>query len=216
MRIAVLDIGGTSIKSGIYEKNALSGIKETPTNAYRGGEAVMKTAREVLRLYAPFDSIGVSTAGQVDADKGVIRYANSNIPGYTGMNVKRILEREFGVPVAVENDVNTAALGEGIFGAGAGEKDFLCITYGTGVGGAVVSDGKLWRGSCFSAGEMQRRICSADAMNGTHLSQLLWQRPRRGSPSLTAGEKFLRGLQRNLCADLWMTGYGRLSGDLFP
>lgn len=165
MRIAVLDIGGTSIKSGIYEKNALSGIKETPTNAYRGGEAVMKTAREVLRLYAPFDSIGVSTAGQVDADKGVIRYANSNIPGYTGMNVKRILEREFGVPVAVENDVNAAALGEGIFGAGAGEKDFLCITYGTGVGGAVVSDGKLWRGSCFSAGEFGAMVIHGEDRN---------------------------------------------------
>lgn len=153
MKIAVLDIGGTSIKSGIYEAGALSGVKETPTHAERGGEAVMRTALGVLRDYAPFDAVGVSTAGQVDPEQGMIRYANSNIPGYTGMRIREILEREFGVPAAVENDVNAAALAEGVFGAGAGERDFLCLTYGTGVGGAVIEDGKLWRGSAFSAGE---------------------------------------------------------------
>lgn len=165
MRIAVLDIGGTSIKSGIYERNTLSEIKETPTQAYRGGEAVIKTAIDVLHRYLPFDCIGVSTAGQVDAETGIIRYANSNIPGYTGMNVKKILEREFGVPTAVENDVNAAALGEGAFGAGAGEKDFICLTYGTGVGGAAILDGKLWRGSCFSAGEFGAVIVHGEERN---------------------------------------------------
>lgn len=165
MRIAVLDIGGTAIKSGVYENGRLDGYKETPTEAKRGGAFVMERAAELLREYAPFDRIGVSTAGQVDFARGTIRYANENIPGYTGTNVRKILEDIFGVPAAVENDVNAAAIGEGRFGAGAGEKDFLCLTYGTGVGGAVMIGGRLYRGSACSAGEFGAMVVHGSERN---------------------------------------------------
>lgn len=153
MNIAVLDIGGTSIKSGIYRNGNLEEKRETPTEAKLGGAHVMKNAIEILRSYKDFDRIGISTAGQVDSERGIIRYANSNIPGYTGTDIRGILTREFGVPVAVENDVNAAALGEAGFGAGRDYDDFLCLTYGTGVGGAIVINKKIYTGSCFSAGE---------------------------------------------------------------
>lgn len=113
----------------------------------------MEQAKRILKECGGFDGIGISTAGQVDPVAGIIRYANDNIPGYTGMRVRDIMEEEFGVPAAVENDVNAAALGEGKFGAGKEEKDFLCATYGTGVGGAIVIGGEIYRGSACSAGE---------------------------------------------------------------
>ena len=153
MRIAALDIGGTSIKSGIWDGRELLETREWDTNAGRGGAYVMDRAVEILRMYEPFEAVGISTAGQVNSREGVIRYANQNIPGYTGMRIKDRLESEFGVPAAVENDVNAAALGEARFGAGKGYPDFLCITYGTGVGGAVVMEGKIYTGSMYSAGE---------------------------------------------------------------
>lgn len=153
MRIAALDIGGTSIKSGIWAGDLAQEIREQDTLAKQGGQAVMDRAKEILRSYADFDAIGISTAGQVNAEEGYIRYANENIPGYTGMRIKDILEAEFHVPVAVENDVNAAAVGEGRFGAGKDVEDFLCITYGTGVGGAIVIKKEIYRGEGFSAGE---------------------------------------------------------------
>lgn len=153
MRIVALDIGGTSIKSGIWTGGEPEDVKEWATNARNGGAYVMEKARAIIRSYGEFEAIGISTAGQVDSERGCIRYANENIPGYTGMKIREILEAEFRVPVAVENDVNAAAIGESQFGAGKGYADFLCITYGTGVGGAIVIGGKIYTGSAFSAGE---------------------------------------------------------------
>lgn len=152
-KIAALDIGGTSIKSGLWDGTDLTDVREQDTNAKNGGAYVMERAKEILRSYHGFDAVGISTAGQVDSKKGCIRYANENIPGYTGMQIRELLQAEFGVPVAVENDVNAAATGEARFGAGKDFDDFLCITYGTGVGGAIVIEKKVYSGSMFSAGE---------------------------------------------------------------
>ncbi|EOS23791.1 hypothetical protein C806_02577 [Lachnospiraceae bacterium 3-1] len=156
MPTMVLDIGGTAIKSGLYQDGALSEIRETATEAMKGGPQVVNRILEIIRDYrniCPFDKIGISTAGQVDPVRGCIIYANENIPGYTGTMLKDIMEQEFQVPTAVENDVNAAAIGEAVFGAGQNQKDFVCLTYGTGVGGAIFTNGKLYSGSSYSAGE---------------------------------------------------------------
>lgn len=162
MKIAALDIGGTSIKAAEYENGILSDVKEYDTQAKKGGAYVMETALEIAGGFRGIDCIGISTAGQVDSRKGIIRYANENIPGYTGMKVRDIFERELGVPTAVENDVNAAALGEAWFGAGRDEKDFLCLTYGTGVGGAIVINKEIYKGSSFSAGEFGAMVVHAN------------------------------------------------------
>lgn len=158
MKIVALDIGGTSIKSGLWENGVLDHLKEIDTEAYKGGEHVVQKAINLIREYKSFDAIGISTAGQVDSQKGIIRYANENIPGYTGMPLKERIEQSFNIPVVVENDVNAAAVGEAKFGAGRDFEDFLCLTYGTGIGGAIVMGKKVYTGSAFSAGEFGSMI----------------------------------------------------------
>ncbi len=153
MRIAVVDIGGTKIKSGIWEDDRIIEKMEADTEAELGGMHVMQNVAAILRKYHNFDAIGVSTTGQVDSAKGEILYANQNMPAYTGTRVREILEKTFGVPVAVQNDVNAAAIGEAYYGAAMDSMDFLCLTYGTGVGGAIVMHGKIYTGASFSAGE---------------------------------------------------------------
>lgn len=166
MTTIVLDIGGTAIKSGLYIGGTLTDLKETPTEASQGGAHVTARAKEIIATYqqhTPFERIGISTAGQVDPVRGQIIYANENIPGYTGTKLKEILEQEFHVPVAVENDVNAAAIGESVFGAGKNRSNFVCLTYGTGVGGAIFSGGKLYSGSSYSAGEFGAIVTHPEA-----------------------------------------------------
>lgn len=154
MRILLFDIGGTSIKCGVWEQDALSQIQEIPTQAHLGGPHIMETLLSLISAQTlSFDAIGVSTAGQVHAEEGRIIYANSNIPHYTGTPIRQMLESRFSVPVMVENDVNAAAIGEAVYGAGRAFSDFLCLTYGTGVGGAIVQNRSIYHGSTYSAGE---------------------------------------------------------------
>lgn len=154
--VLCFDIGGTAIKYALVKDNTfLDGIKETPTNAKAGGPAVMSTVLSLAGSAKGWSAIAVSTAGQVDSGKGVIIYANENIPGYTGCDIRGTLRKAFGpVPVIVENDGHAAAYGESRFGAGQPYRNFLCLTYGTGIGGAIIIDKRLYLGKHFVAGEL--------------------------------------------------------------
>ncbi|WMJ23875.1 ROK family protein [Paludicola sp. MB14-C6] len=163
MKILALDIGGTAIKAGITDGTGkIFDLKEYETNAKNGGPYVMQKAIEIAKSYEDFEAIGISTTGQVDSKKGVIVYANENVPNYTGMDVKAIFENEFHVPVSVENDVNCAAIGETHYGAGRNHNDLLCITYGTGIGGAIIVNRQIYGGSKGLAGEFGHIITHPD------------------------------------------------------
>ncbi|RIE03974.1 ROK family protein [Cohnella faecalis] len=155
MKIAAADIGGTHTKIGICDElGAIERFREFPTESHLGGPHVMNRLLERLAAYdEQCDAIAISTAGQVDTEKGRIVFANDNIPNYTGTAIREIVENRFGKPVKVENDVNAAALGEARFGAGEPYRDFLCLTFGTGVGGAIVMDRRIYRGADGVAGE---------------------------------------------------------------
>lgn len=167
MKIIAVDIGGTAIKSGLWNGMELTEQKEWETQASLGGAHLVDRVKELIHTYQDFNGIGISTAGEVNTEDGSIFYANSNIPGYTGMQVKKIMEEEFHVPTAVENDVNAAALGELRSGAGYGCKDFLCLTYGTGVGGCIVADQKVYAGASYSAGSFGGIVIHPEEKGGT-------------------------------------------------
>jgi predicted NBD/HSP70 family sugar kinase len=150
-RIAALDIGGTRLKACLFADGVPGPARETDTPAREGPAALLGRAAELLEGLGPFGALGVSTAGQVDTARGVIRYANENLPGYTGTDVRGFFAARFGVPCAVLNDAYAAALGEGTFGAARGFADYLCLTYGTGVGGGVVLGGRPYYGAGGSA-----------------------------------------------------------------
>ena len=168
MKILVFDIGGTEIKYALCDENFnLSDKKSVPTNAYEGGKRIIERIVEIAKTFDGVDRIGISTAGQVDSEKGAIIFATDSIPGYTGTQIKQIIESKIGVPCAVENDVNSAALGEAHFGAAKGESNFICLTYGTGIGGAIFLNGKLFTGSSFSAGEFGHFVTHANGKSCT-------------------------------------------------
>lgn len=174
-RIAALDLGGTRLKACLFCAGKPGERLEADTLAALGAADVLRRAGELLAQLGPFDALGISTAGQVEPETGIIRYANENLPGYTGTDVKGFFAGRFGVPVAVLNDVYAAALGEGLGGAARGERDYLCVTYGTGVGGGVVLGGVPYYGHGPCANAMlgglithPEAMTAADPFSGTY------------------------------------------------
>jgi glucokinase len=155
-----VDVGGTKIKAGLISAEGLvidTIIKSTFKNDVMKqiiemvSELVMSSPEAIL-------AIGVGTAGRVDHASGSIVGATSNLENWTGTPVKEILENEFSVPVAVDNDANAAAVAEGEFGSARGYQNYVCITLGTGVGAGAVVDGRLARGHKGGAGEVGHMV----------------------------------------------------------
>ncbi|TDL64710.1 ROK family protein [Rhodococcus qingshengii] len=150
------DIGGTQIKYGIVtEDGDILAHWIMDTEAHLGGRAiidkVITTGKTIVTEYA-VSGIAISTAGQVNFHTGTIVAAGETIPDYTGVEIKKLVRQALGLPVEVRNDVDCAALGEMWLG-NHGSKSFIALTVGTGIGGAIVIDGKMYSGHSFSAGE---------------------------------------------------------------
>ncbi|MFO7446459.1 MAG: ROK family protein [Ignavibacteriaceae bacterium] len=154
-----VDLGGTNIKLGIVSAEGKI-VKKTSveTLAGSGPESVIsqikKGINELLhKNKLKIKGIGIGSPGVVSVKKGTVENP-PNFPGWTKVNLGRIIEKEFNIPVSVENDANAAAIGEMILGAGKKLNSFVMVTLGTGVGGGIIMDRKLFRGEFGAAGEV--------------------------------------------------------------
>ncbi|MEU5941590.1 ROK family protein [Micromonospora sp. NPDC047548] len=153
-----VDIGGTKTAAALVGPGGeVLERREVSTPARSGPEAVLDAAAALaadLLGAAGAGPVGVGTAGTVDPATGSIRYATDSLPGWTGTPVADALAARLGREVRVTNDVNAAALGECWAGAGRDRAHVLLAAVGTGLGGAIVRNGRVEAGARGAAGEV--------------------------------------------------------------
>ncbi len=157
-----LDLGGTDLKYGLVgSAGKILVSKRIRAKINEGQKALIGQLREAARELLAIASekklriirIGVGSPGAVNFATGKVFGNSPNLPGWEGVDLKKSLQG-LGVPVFADNDANCAALAESLFGAARNSKSVLCVTVGTGIGGGLVLNGKIYRGSSFSAGEI--------------------------------------------------------------
>lgn len=148
---AGIDIGGTGTRFVTYRSDGLAAQMTMATADLSVGDSdvkLLRLASTILNL-VPADStllgLGIGASGPVDRDQGVINNPDT-LPGFTGIKLVAGLERHLGVPVTIENDAMVAAIAEQRIGAGKDASRMLMLTLGTGIGVALVLDGKPFRG----------------------------------------------------------------------
>ncbi|GAB2699293.1 ROK family protein [Paenibacillus thermoaerophilus] len=153
-----MDIGGTQVKGVVCDEQGRTVAEaKHPTHAASGRDAILAslrlTASELIARCPDAKAIGIGTAGRVDVRTGVVVYATDNLPGWMGTDLAKWGRDNFGLPTFADNDGNAALLGEAWTGAARGLTDAAMLTLGTGVGGAILSGGRIVRGANHSGGE---------------------------------------------------------------
>jgi glucokinase len=148
--IGAVDIGGTKIAVGVVDDcGRVLARAETPTDAHdysNGLAAIVRMLGETARVAGTSVSgIGIGATGPVDPISGEFGDVDF-LPGWRHKNLVRDLEQNFSVRVAMENDGDAAALAEAGWGAGRNRTRLIYVTVGTGIGGGIILDGKLYRG----------------------------------------------------------------------
>jgi glucokinase len=164
-KVIGIDIGGTKILGGIIDSEGkLIEIRELPTDASQGRVAILNNVFRIIDgiIDRNIEGIGVGSAGRINYNTGVVDYATDNLPGWSQFKLKEALEQKYNIPVIADNDVNAAAIGEKWVGAARNYKNFVMLTLGTGVGGAIVLNGDIIRGSHWGAGEIGHMILYPD------------------------------------------------------
>lgn len=148
-----IDFGGTNIKIGIANDNGKIIIQDSvKTLSKRHYSEIIKDmgnlCNDLIKKagigHSDINSIGIGSPGSIDSKNGIVKYANNlkweNVP------IVSELKKYIDLPVYISNDANCAALGEALFGSGKGMKNIIFLTLGTGVGGGIIIDGKLFEG----------------------------------------------------------------------
>ncbi|MDU2202967.1 MAG: ROK family protein, partial [Anaerococcus hydrogenalis] len=156
-----LDIGGTKIQGAVIdEKGEILKTYRLETCAREGKDKVLDNISKIIDFLKTDDikAVGVGTPGFIDSENGIVTFAG-NIDGWTGLNLKKEIEKRSSLPVFIENDANIALVCEKWLGSGKGFNDIVMITIGTGLGGAVYNKKMgLLSGSNFQGAELGHLI----------------------------------------------------------
>jgi len=151
--LGLIDIGGTSIKFAEWKDNELKKLKPVPTPSTLDEFYEVLTDRvDQMKKDAQIIGVGISSPGAVNKKTGVIEGASA-IPYIHNFEIQQVLEEKFGLPVSIENDANCAALAELDSGAGKDVDSLVFLIIGTGVGGSVIVNHKIWHGAHLFGGE---------------------------------------------------------------
>ena len=165
-----VDLGGTKIETVVADAAGnVYGEDLRPTLAAQGPDAVIARIVDSIRQacksanIAPSDTlgIGISSPGPVKPKEGIVTDA-PNLPGWHNIHITKLVSDAVGLPTLLENDANAAAYGECLFGAAMGLKHVVYVTLGTGIGGGLILDGKIYEGASGAAGEVGHLIVLPD------------------------------------------------------
>ncbi len=173
--VLAADVGGTNTRIAVVNENGdiLTLLKKS-TYCEKGSDEMIRfivsfAEESIEESKLPKETIcgmGIGFPGPLNAETGTV-FNPPNLKGWDSVPLRDILEKELGVPVAIDNDANAAALGEWWKGAGSGTDSLFCITLGTGVGGGIIIDGKAWHGASSIAGEIGHTTVIRDGMRCT-------------------------------------------------
>ncbi|MDQ3321163.1 MAG: ROK family protein [Acidobacteriota bacterium] len=202
--IAGIDIGGTKIAVALEtlegEKIAARRLPtDVETGAYRIVEKISRAIAEMLEENrVELVAIGVGCPSPLDVEKGLVM-SPANLRGWDNFPIVKLVQERFQVPVVLDNDANTATLGEYVYGAGRGFKNIVYITVSTGVGGGIIINGEIIHGVGAGAGELGHTIiqpeggvrcncgstgCLETICAGVHIARRAKERLAAGEPSL--------------------------------
>ena len=211
-----VDLGGTKIMTGAIDQqgNVIGTPVKVATEGTRPKEVILDKIMASIRQVicdndldpARLQGIGVGSTGPLDSDKGLILEC-PQLPTLHFFPLRDALSREFGLPVALNNDANCLVLGEAVFGAARNKRTVLGFTLGTGIGCALVVDGKIWNGATGTAGEIW---CSPhgkgiieDAISGQGVANIYKQIAHTDASSLEVYQRAQQGERHAL--DAWET-----------
>ena len=164
-----IDLGGTNIVAVVVNENydiiANSSVKTNlPRPEQEIAADIIKVSKQAVSdaglTMDQIEWVGMGTPGIANSETGIIEYSNNL--GFVNTPMVKYLEEGLNKPAFIENDANAAAYGEYVAGAAKGAKNAVCITLGTGVGGGIVIDGKIYCGSNFGGAEIGHTVISVD------------------------------------------------------
>ncbi|MBQ9542440.1 MAG: ROK family glucokinase [Ruminococcus sp.] len=164
-----IDLGGTNIKAGVVSEDFEIVAKATcKTDLPRPGEEIcadmakvaLEAVKEAGLTLDDIEAVGIGTPGTANSATGVIEYSNNL--GFLNFPVVELMKTHIDKPCYVENDANAAAYGEFVAGAAKGANDAVCITLGTGVGGGIIINKKIYSGFNFAGAEIGHTVINVD------------------------------------------------------